>query len=72
MIASAPASEEYDVALIRVALGDWDSAFQTLDRVWESRNPNLSLNMRTDPKLDPIGSDPRFANLIHRIGLEPW
>jgi hypothetical protein len=71
MIASAAPSEQYDVALIRIALGEADSAFQILDRVWERRDPNLSLNIRTDPKLDPIRSDPRFASLVHRIGLEP-
>ena len=71
MITSVAASEQYDIALIRIALGDTDSAFQTLDRVWERRDPNLALNLRTDPKLDPIRSDPRFAQLLLRAGLEP-
>ena len=51
-----------------MALGDKDRAFQWLDRCYEERSPWLGW-LKTDPALDPLRSDPRFADLLRRIGL---
>jgi DNA-binding winged helix-turn-helix (wHTH) protein/TolB-like protein/tetratricopeptide (TPR) repeat protein len=70
MIAASNGAPSYDIALIQIALGEIDAAFDTLDGVLKTRDPNLSLNIKADPKVDPIRSDPRFATLIRGVGLE--
>jgi eukaryotic-like serine/threonine-protein kinase len=58
----------YDIALIYVGLGQKDSAFEWLDKAVEERSPWL-IHLTVDPRFDPIRLDPRFKNLIQRIGL---
>src|SRR6266566_801459 len=56
------------VAMIYMALSDKNQAFQWLDRCYEERSPWL-VWLKTDPALDPLRSDPRYADLLRRIGL---
>jgi TolB-like protein/Tfp pilus assembly protein PilF len=57
------------VALARVhlALGDHDTAFRALERAIEDRT--FLAAQWSDPDLDPVRSDPRFARLVERMGL---
>jgi TolB-like protein/DNA-binding winged helix-turn-helix (wHTH) protein/Tfp pilus assembly protein PilF len=56
-----------EISLIYVGLGDRDQAMQWLDRAYAERfNPTILFR----PSYDPIRSDPRFHQLLHRIGLE--
>jgi TolB-like protein/DNA-binding winged helix-turn-helix (wHTH) protein/Flp pilus assembly protein TadD len=55
-----------EIAVIYVALGDTDQAITWLKKGYEERfNPGVLLR----PGLDPIRSDPRFEDLMSRIGL---
>ena len=59
--------EGFNIARVYVALGQRDSAFVWLDRSswhWPHRA------LRSDPALDPVRSDPRFAQLSARIERE--
>jgi adenylate cyclase len=56
------------VALIYVALGEKDLAFEWLEKSFQRHEESLcSLNV--DPKLDSIRDDPRFKKLVSKIGL---
>jgi len=57
-----------DVALIHVALGDRDAAFSMLEKAYEEHE-DLVVEMSAFPGFDPIRSDPRYADLLRRIGL---
>jgi tetratricopeptide (TPR) repeat protein len=57
-------------AIVYVGLGEIDKTFEMLDRAYEERSPWLP-TMSIDPKCDPLRDDPRFAELLRRIGLEP-
>jgi adenylate cyclase len=59
---------DYDIAVIHQGLGDKDRAFEWLDKAYEERDANLA-HIRGDPRLSSLHSDPRFRNLIKRIGL---
>lgn len=59
----------YLAATFDVARGDSDAAFGNLDQAIENREPFI-LNMKVDPRLDPIRGDVRFNELLKRIGLE--
>jgi len=55
-----------EIATVYVALGENDKAMTWLEKGYEERfNPGVLLR----PGFDPIRSDPRFQNLLHRIGL---
>ena len=59
-------SHASEIAMIYVSLGDTDQAMNWLDQSYEERlNPSVLLR----PGFDPLRSDPRFKDLLHRIGL---
>jgi tetratricopeptide (TPR) repeat protein len=58
----------YVIAVLTVALGANDEAFQWLERAYEQRDNNLIL-LKVDPRLRTIRSDPRFQDLLRRIGF---
>jgi len=58
----------YEIALVYAGLGDKNAAFQWLDAAYRAHDVGL-VYLRVDPCLDPLRSDPRFANLLQRVGL---
>jgi DNA-binding winged helix-turn-helix (wHTH) protein/tetratricopeptide (TPR) repeat protein len=59
---------QFYLALIHVGLGEYDAAFERLERAYEGRDGDLTF-MKIDPKMDPLRADPRFARLLERLGL---
>jgi tetratricopeptide (TPR) repeat protein len=51
-------------------LGERDRAFEWLDRAYGQHNPFL-VHVREFVEFDNLRSDPRFADLLRRIGLPP-
>ncbi len=58
----------YFFALIYTGLGDKDQAFAYLDKAYEEHNDYL-IYLKVEPLFDPLRSDPRFADLLRRVGL---
>ena len=52
------------------ALGEKDKAFEWLDTAFRRRNPNLIL-LKTDDRFEALRSDPRFQDILSRMGLPP-
>ena len=48
--------------------GERDIAFGWLERAYKVRDGNLT-DLNSDPVWDPLRSDPRFADLVKRVGL---
>jgi tetratricopeptide (TPR) repeat protein len=61
-------SSAYSIASMYAELGERDQAFRWFDTAYEERDLFM-LNLKTDFSLDPIRSDPRFAELVRRVGL---
>src|SRR5207248_6101856 len=57
------------IAAIHAALGDNDKAFAELDQARQDRSARISAP-RFYPWLAPLFDDSRFADLLHRIGLD--
>jgi tetratricopeptide (TPR) repeat protein len=55
-------------ALMYIGLGDRNKAFQALDQAYEERSEYL-VYLPTEPLADPLRSDPRFPQLLKRLGL---
>ena len=59
-------SDAPEIAVVYAALGDKDQAMNWLQKGYEGRfNPSVLLR----PGFDPLRSDPRFQELLRRIGL---
>ena len=58
----------YQIADLYSDLGDKDQAFQWLNTAYQERDTYL-LGLKTDFLLDPLRSDPRFAELVRKVGL---
>ena len=56
----------FDVALAYVGLGDHDQAFAWLEKAYDER-ARAMLSLKVHPGLDPLRSDPRFADLQRRV-----
>ena len=58
----------YFIALVYVGLREDDQAFAWLQKAYEERHPYLIL-MKVEPVFDRLRSDPRFVDLVRRVGL---
>jgi TolB-like protein/Tfp pilus assembly protein PilF len=58
----------YDLAVLYTGLGDKDHAIEQLNKAYEER-AGWIINLRVEPLFDPLRSDPRFADLVRRVGL---
>ena len=58
----------YEIAIVYAGLDDKDDAFAWLDKAFDAHDKGLTY-LKVDPCLDPLRSDPRFADLLQRVGL---
>ena len=58
------------VALVYAGLEDKDQAFTWLEKAYEERFNRLAY-LKVDALWDPLRSDPRFADLLRRVGIPP-
>jgi Flp pilus assembly protein TadD len=52
-----------------IGLGDWNAAFEWLDRAIEGRDP-LVMPIKTYGFLDPVRGDARYRTLLQKMHLE--
>ena len=60
----------YRIARLYVGLGEKDEAFAWLEKAYEGRDEELVL-LKVFALWDSIRSDPRFTDLLRRVGLPP-
>jgi adenylate cyclase len=58
-----------DIAVVYVGLGDHEKTFEWLEKDFVSRSSELAA-IRSMPEFDQIRSDPRYADLLRRMGLK--
>jgi tetratricopeptide (TPR) repeat protein len=56
------------VAEACVRLGDKECAFKWLERGYKERD-DLMINLKVEPVLESLHSDPRFQDLVRRVGI---
>jgi hypothetical protein len=56
------------MAEIYVALGEKEAAFKLLDKAYDEGSIDLVL-AKVDPRLDPLRDDPRFGELLKKMGF---
>jgi len=58
----------YEIAIVYAGLGEKDQAFDWLEKSFGAHDKGLTY-LKIDPCLDPLRSDPRFHNLLRRVGF---
>jgi TolB-like protein/DNA-binding winged helix-turn-helix (wHTH) protein/Tfp pilus assembly protein PilF len=61
-------TDPYYLSKIYIALGEKDAAFAWLQKAYQQHSPGV-LALAHDPDYDPVRSDPRFQDLVRRVGL---
>lgn len=61
----------YQYAEIHAQAGNTDLAFAELDNAVRAKDPGLT-SLKSDPWLDPILRDPRYAALLNRLDFPTW
>ena len=59
-----------EIASMHARLGETEEAFQYLERAYAMRGEGMAA-LRADVRFDSVRGDPRFADLLRRIGLPP-
>lgn len=57
-----------ELATLYTALGDKEAAFASLEKAYAERDVQMEF-LKIDPSLDPLRSDPRYQDLLRRVGL---
>lgn len=58
----------YSMARIFARLGETEQAFAWLEKSYAERSPYL-IGLRVEPAFDSLHSEPRYAELVRRVGL---
>ncbi len=58
----------YIAATFHVELGEKDKALAILNQMYQDHNYDLVM-LKVDPRLDPLRDDPRFQELMRRVGF---
>ena len=61
---------QIEIAMIYIALGDHDRAFERLETAYRERAWQLGF-LKVEPIFDPLREDPRFDDLMRRVNLSP-
>jgi len=56
------------LAMGHAALGNLDSAFESLERAYQARSGGL-IYIHLDPGYDPLRADARYTDMVARIGV---
>jgi serine/threonine protein kinase/tetratricopeptide (TPR) repeat protein len=67
---SQPHLPAYSIAMVYAGLADKEQTIFWLKKGYEERNDDM-IYMKIEPVFDPIRSDPRFQDLIRRVGFPP-
>ena len=70
MLANPQPSWSLEAARVYAALGRRDDAFACLERAVAERSRDL-IFLRVDEQWDPLRADPRFDDLVRRVGIPP-
>ena len=54
-----------------MGVGEKDKAFEWLEKSYDDRSIGALIGMKVNPIFDPLRSDPRFADLLRRMNLQP-
>jgi hypothetical protein len=60
---------DFQGAVLYAKVGNKDKAFECLEKSYQTREPWMRL-LKVEPGLDSVRDDPRFDELVKRVGLK--
>jgi hypothetical protein len=57
------------ISFVYIGLGNKDQAFAWLEKGYQERANHIAF-FKVNPTVDPLRSDPRFADFLRRVGLD--
>jgi hypothetical protein len=63
------AAHSDSIATVYATLGEKDEAFRWLERAFDEHSAPM-FGFTTHPEFRPLRSDPRFADLVRRMGID--
>jgi tetratricopeptide (TPR) repeat protein len=60
----------YAIGVLHLGLDQRDRALEWLERAYDERDVSM-VEIKYDPRLDPLRSDPRFQDLLRRMNFPP-
>lgn len=61
----------YDVATVYAGLGDNEQTLAWLEKAYEDRSGWMAWWLKVDPKFDGVRADPKFRQILRRVGHTP-
>ncbi len=58
----------YEIAVVQIGLGEKDGAFRSLEKGIADRSICVPF-LKSDPRMDPVRSDPRYVDLVRRLAF---
>jgi hypothetical protein len=55
--------------MVYLGLGQKDRAFEWFEKAFVERSGWMAY-LKVDPRLDPVRTDPRYADLLRRVGFK--
>ena len=68
LLKSSAERDPYHIALVYNGLGQHDEALAWLERAYAQRSPGMVF-LKVEPKWNNLRSEPRFQDLLRRVGL---
>jgi tetratricopeptide (TPR) repeat protein len=59
-----------ELAILYAGLGDKEAALAALERAYAAHDPQMQY-LKVEPHYDSLRSDPRFTDLMRKVGLTP-
>ena len=59
----------HNIALVHVGLGNRDEALSELEKACDAHDVLVTI-LKVDPRWDSFRSDPRFIQILKRVGLQ--
>jgi tetratricopeptide (TPR) repeat protein len=67
--AKGSSASPYTLATIYAGLGENEKAFEFLEKAYSEKSLDLVRSIKSDMVLDGLRPDPRFQDLLRRVGL---
>ncbi len=69
-VSSRRSVSSHEIALIYAGLGEKDQSLAWLEKAYQEHSSVL-VYLKVEPRFDSLRSDPRFHDLVRRVGLPP-
>jgi hypothetical protein len=57
------------IGVIYASLEDKEKAFEFLEKAYKEKSPDVAYFLKADLRIDPLRSDLRFQDLLHRMNF---